>query len=589
MRVTGASLSTMVVALLWAMPAAAVPPGFKAKADALLAEGFAADAPGVAVIVMDDGKVAYSAARGLADIDTKRQITPDTVFRLGSITKQFTAAVILQLAESGKLSLSDPISKFLPEFPKPAGDVTVRQLLSHTSGLQTFTPGTSKANELTATESLVAEIRGKPMQAAAGAQYSYNNGGYVLLGAIIEKVTGRAWYQAVEEHITRPLALTAIRYGVEEANVPAMARGYARMGGKIVPSQPFHMSFVHAAGALTGTVGDLAKWAKALHGGKVVKSETYRQMIARTRLTSGEQVAYAMGLENGEVRGRPTIGHGGRINGFAAESLYVPKEDLFVAVIANILPGGNTSTDSTALRLAGLALNDPYPSFTRAEVAMAQLEPLLGLYTWKGGVWLLSTRDGKMLLSRNLGGDVELSPAGGDRFFLPGTLEWLSIARDGAGKHVMTIHPGGTEKGETLVWSGRLPSAPPPANAPRAVEASASQGSAQSQVSGIWFGEVRNPENNSVVRSMLELKAEGETLTGAQIAGGTAPVPIKDGSVSGSKFTFLTSRGTSQNGIVTMKNIGEVKGDELTLAREVVGAAPSGGTPPPLVLKRVAR
>lgn len=464
--------AVLPLALIWSVPAAAVPADFKAKADTLLANSFPADAPGAAVIVMDDGKIAYSAGRGLANVDTRRPITPDTVFRLGSITKQFTAAVILQLVEEGKLSLSDPLSKFLPDYPKPGAAATVAQLLNHTSGIQNYTgiPGwmsSDKPATAVTTDSLIAEFREKADEFPAGTRFSYNNSGYVLLGAIIEKVTGKPWYVAVADRITKPLGLTTIRYGLDEPGISQMAAGYTDRDGKVAPARPIHMSVPHAAGALVGSVGDLAKWAKALHGGKVVKSETYQQMIARTRLSDGKEVDYAYGLSNGDVRGRRSIGHGGGIFGFSTASLYVPDEDVFVAVFANS-DEPRSSPDMTAVKLAALAINDPYPSFARVQVPTAELEPLVGIYKLAEGERRVFLRDGKLFTRRTGGSDLEAIPAGQGRFFYANSLTWFTAARDASGKPVMTFYQNGAKTPEVSAWTGPIPAEAAAVEVPRA-------------------------------------------------------------------------------------------------------------------------
>jgi CubicO group peptidase (beta-lactamase class C family) len=194
------------MALAAACPAEALPADFSAKADALVKKAYPANQPGAAVIVTDDGKTVYAAGHGLADLEAKTPITPATVFRLGSITKQFSAAIILQLVSEGKLSLDDRLSKFLPDYPKPGADATVRQLLNHTSGVQSYTaiPGwmaSDKPARALTTEQLISEFKDLPAPAKPGEAWAYNNSGYVLVGALIEKVAGKPWHQAIEERI----------------------------------------------------------------------------------------------------------------------------------------------------------------------------------------------------------------------------------------------------------------------------------------------------------------------------------------------------------------------------------------------------
>ena len=428
----------------------------------MIAASYAPDGPGAAAIVMDDGKVIYTAGRGLADVSKKQPIGADTVFRLGSITKQFTAAVVLQLVEEGKISLSDPLSKFLPDYPKPGADATVAQLLNHTSGIQSYTgiPGWMagpKPAQAVTTASLVAEFKDMPVEFERGTKWDYNNSGYVLLGAIIEKVTGKAWHEAVAERITRPLGLTSIRYGVGEEQVPRMAVGHTLNNKKVEPSRPIHMSVPHAAGALLGNVRDLAKWSHALHHGKVVKSETYRQMIARTRLSDGTEHPYAFGLRHEDVRDKKAIAHGGGIFGFSTYALYVPSDDVFVAVLTNS-DAPQTPASITTLRLAALAINDPYPTFERKAVAPREIEPLFGLYKSKETERRFFARDGKLFTRREDASDMPVYAAGEDRFFYgEDSLTWFKVKRDAAGKHVMEMYHGGGDEAEIATRTGPVP------------------------------------------------------------------------------------------------------------------------------------
>ena len=444
-------------------PANAAPADFSTKADAYLKTVYPADAPGVAVIVVDDGKVVYSGGRGLANIEAKQAITPSTVFRLGSITKQFTAAVVLQLVQEGKLSLSDPLSKFLPDYPKPGADATIAQLLNHTSGIKSYTgiPGWMMVEANTArpytTDEMIALFKDQPADFAVGSDHKYNNSGYVLLGAVIEKVTGKPWHAAVDERIVKPLGLKTIRYGELEATTPNMAVGYSQKDGKFSPARKIHMSVPHAAGALIGSVEDLAKWAEALHKGKVVSSATYAQMIAPTKLPNGKTENYGYGLAQRELRDLPSIGHGGGIFGFDTSSVYVPSEDVFIAVFANS-DDPVVEPDIVALKLGAMAVGKPFPDFEKASVAPSEIEPLLGLYQFEGGTRRFFAKDGRLFTRRSGGNDMEVWAAGKDRFFYgPANFTWFAVKRDTAGKHVMEMHQSGSEEALKSVRAGPVP------------------------------------------------------------------------------------------------------------------------------------
>jgi len=460
-----------------AAPVAAAPADLRARADAYLAATWPADRPGAAVIVTEHGRTIYAAGRGLADVERHRPITPATVFRLGSITKQFTAAVILQLADEGRLSLDDPLSRFIPDYPQPGASATVRQLLSHMSGIQSYTgiPGwmvEANINRPYTTAEMISVFRDRPSPSRPGERWAYNNSGYVLLGAIIERVTGMPWYEAVARRIARPLGLRTIRYGAAEEAVPLMAHGYTLSPeGAVRPADRIHMSVPHAAGALIGSVGDMARWAQALHHRRVVSAASYQQMTTPTRLPDGgtRPNGYGFGLVMGEMRGRRTIGHGGGIPGFATDSLYLPEQDIFVAVFANSdTPAPPPGV--TLRRLAAMALGVPYPEFTRVPIDAAAVEPFLGVYALSEGAGErhFYLRDGKLYVRRGREPESEVFAAGDNHFFYgPNNLTWFSTMRAADGALTMVLYPNGSATAERSRRTGPIPPEAPAVAVPR--------------------------------------------------------------------------------------------------------------------------
>jgi CubicO group peptidase (beta-lactamase class C family) len=458
-------------ALTVAAPAQAIPGDFKAKADALLKKSFPDTGPGAAVIVTDDGKVVYEAGQGLADVQAKTPITPGTVFRIGSITKQFSAAIMLQLVAEGKVSLDDKLLKFFPDYPKPGADATVAQLLNHTVGVQSYTgiPGwmveKNTARAYT-TEEMIAQFRDLPSPSKPGEKWAYNNSGYVLVGAVIEKVTGKPWHVNVEERIARPLRLTTIRYGVLEGQTPNMAKGYTLKEDKVAEALKIHMSVPHAAGALIGSVEDLAKWNAALHHGKIIPAELYAKMTAPTVMPDGPK-DYGYGIAPREVRSRKALGHGGGIFGFSTDSIYLPKEDVFVAVFAN---SDSPATDPgmVMLQLAALAIDDPFPTFQKAAFDAKAVEPWVGLYKVKDGERRIFLKDGKLYTQRTGGGGIEAFAAGNGKYFYENSLTWFELKRDAAGTPVVAMYQQGAVTAEVSPRAGDIPAELPVANVPRA-------------------------------------------------------------------------------------------------------------------------
>lgn len=461
-----------VAALALAAPAHSIPADFKERADQLLDQSFAADQPGVAVIVTDDGKVVYKSGRGLADLDAKRPITPATVFRMGSITKQFSAAIMLQLVAEGKVSLDDKLSKFLPDFPKPGADATIAQLLNHTVGVQSYTgiPGwmvEANTSRAYTTQQMIAEFKDLPAPSKPGEKWDYNNSGYVLVGAVIEQVTGKPWHVNVEERIAKPLGLKTIRYGELEATTPNMATGYTMASGKVAPALKIHMSVPHAAGALLGSVEDLAKWNDALHHGKVVRADLYARMIAPTVMPDGSTEDYGFGIAPREVRSRKAVGHGGGIFGFSTDSIYLPKEDLFVAVFTNS-DGPAASPGMIMQQLAALAIDDPFPTFHKTALDAAAVAPWVGLYKVKDGERRIFLRDGKLFTQRTGGAELEAFAAGDGKFFYANSLTWFELKRDPAGKPIVAVYQQGAVTPEVSPRAGDIPPEPTAAEVPRA-------------------------------------------------------------------------------------------------------------------------
>ena len=467
-RLAALAAATAIPLALPPVPALAQAPAsdaasFKASADAMLEAAYPANDPGAAVIVTRGGQVLYTAGRGLADLETGRRITPDTPFKLGSIAKQFTAAAVLQLVAEGAISLDDPLSRFFPDFPQPGARATVRQLLNHSSGIQDYTkiPGWLQRTGTRphTTAELVAEASKLPAKAEPGQSWEYNNTAYTMLGAIIEKVTGKAWHEVLTARVSQPLGLNTMAYGPAAQAAPSLARGYTEEGGRQRPAEGAHFSVAHAAGGAVASAVDLARWAHALHHGRVVSPALYKEMISPARLADGSTRPYGFGLRLREIRGRRALVHGGAGAGRDTDSVYIPSADLFVAVLAN---SDEPATDPSLLtrRLAALALGAPIPTFARESVDMAAIEPLFGSYSAeRGPPRRFFARDGKLYMGRG-DDEREVFAAGGDRFFFgPDDLDWFAITRRPDAAHVMEMH--GPELAAPI-RAVRTGAAPPP-------------------------------------------------------------------------------------------------------------------------------
>jgi D-alanyl-D-alanine carboxypeptidase len=354
-------------------------------AKAILEETYAADEPGAAIIVMEKGEIILQQGYGSANLEWQLPISSDTVFRIGSITKQFTAAGIILLNERGELSISDSISEYLPDYPTHGHNITIEHLLTHTSGIMSYTniAGYMEGGDIRhdlSTEELVDVFEDLPMEFAPGTSWNYNNSGYVLLGAIIEKVSGESYAEFIANNITGPLGLANTHYE-DSSIVPNRAAGYFAVGqGEYVNAAHLSMTQPHAAGSLISTVGDLATWNNALVNGELISQQSYEQMTAGFRLADGELYPYGFGLGLGKLREEPIIAHSGGIHGFSAYGLWHPEKQIYVAVLTNV-NGYPQSPTTTGKKVAAAIIGDPYPERKAITLNESQMSKYTGSYS----------------------------------------------------------------------------------------------------------------------------------------------------------------------------------------------------------------
>jgi CubicO group peptidase (beta-lactamase class C family) len=280
----------------------------------------------------------YERAHGFADLEFTVNADPETMFRIGSVTKQFTGAAIVKLAERGKLSVDDPLSRFLPDYPR-GDEITLRHLLTHTGGVPNYTNLGPKWEQVVARElsheELVALWKDMPLDFEPGTKWNYSNSGYYLLGMVIEKVSGQGYDAFLRDTFFDPLKLTRTRYDSNGEVLLNRAQGYGFAEGKFWNDQLIGMSQPGAAGALISTAGDLVRWQLALVGGKVVAPASFEEMTLPYLLEDGSDSHYGFGLMIAPQIGLPCISHGGGIFGFNSYLAYWPEEKLSISVISN--------------------------------------------------------------------------------------------------------------------------------------------------------------------------------------------------------------------------------------------------------------
>ena len=402
------------------------------QAGAILAEDIASNAPGASVLIAQDGQVIYRTARGRANLELDVPLSPNQVFRIGSLTKSFTAAAILKLGTTGKLSVDDPLSKFLLDFPN-GGHITLAQLLDHTAGVSdAWDVDPAKPQD---TSSLVKLIAGHAPDFAPGTAWAYSNSGYILLGAVIEKVTGQHWHVAIHNLLAQPLGLSQTAYYPDEALVPGRGVGYSQNDrGEVIHAPYASISGPGAAGALTSTVDDLFHWMRALATGRALPPRLYEAMATAKATAAGKPVHYGYGLMLGTVRGEPVVEHNGGIEGFASQLTYFPNQHVTVVVLANT-DARSPNPRSLAHRLGALTIGKPYIELHPLNTDDRQRQELCGTYRIDATAKrTLSIEDGKLLVQREGGPKQPLAMAQGDLLFFPhdGT-DYFQIIRDAHG------------------------------------------------------------------------------------------------------------------------------------------------------------
>lgn len=412
--------------------------------DAALSPYFKPDAPGGSVIVVKDGKTIFRKGYGMADVAKGIPMDAGAQHRIGSVTKQFTSTAILMLAEEGKLSLDDDITKFLPDYPANGKKITIEHLLTHTSGIVSYTGKktfrASIAQDLTPA-AMIDTFKNDPLEFEPGARYAYNNSGYFLLGAIIEKVTGMPYAKFVEQRIFVPLGMQDTAYEGHERGKAPRAAGHTKTPAGYGPSAQISMTLPYAAGSIVSTVDDLARWDAAITSGKLLKAASWQKAFTSYQTTDGKITNYGYGWHTRTLQGSPAVNHGGGIPGFSSHVIRLPQERVYVAVLRNN-DRDPVSSEVIASRAAAIAIGKPIPEFKPVALAPEKLADMVGKYRIdEKSVRSFVLEDGKLLTQRDDRPKSEIIAYGADRFFVPDSLVRMQFVRDGAGKvNAVTVY-----------------------------------------------------------------------------------------------------------------------------------------------------
>jgi CubicO group peptidase (beta-lactamase class C family) len=396
------------------------------------------------VIVARGAEVMLSKGYGPANIEWNIPNAPAARFRIGSLTKQFTAASILLLEERGKLSVDDLVKKHMPDAPEAWAAITIFHLLTHSSGIPNFTAFPDyAASELVPTtpEKTIARFKDKPLDFVPGERMSYSNSGYIVLGHLVEKLAGVPYAKFVQDNLFTPIGMKDSGYDSNTALIPRRAAGYVPTATGLVNAPPIHMSIPFAAGGLYSTTEDLLRWEQALFGGRVLSAQS---LVKMTTPFKGD---YAFGLVIRTVAGKKQIWHNGGIQGFNGMLAYYPDDKLTVAVLSNL---NGPNAEEIGAKLGTLATGGAVTlTSERKELTVppATLAQYAGVYALTPTVNMTITLEGSQLFAVLTGQPkVPMFPESESSFFLKIVDAQIEFVKDAAGNvSHLVLHQAGRD------------------------------------------------------------------------------------------------------------------------------------------------
>jgi D-alanyl-D-alanine carboxypeptidase len=394
-------------------------------------------------LVAKGGTVLVKKGYGMANVELDVPNSPETKFRLGSITKQFTATSILQIASQGKLSVEDKVSKYVPDAPAAWKDITIHHLLTHTSGLPNYTSFPDylkKMREPVTSLQLIAVFKDRPLDFEPGSKFRYSNSGYAALGYIIEKVSGEKYEDYLRKHIFDPLDMSDTGYDHDTTILKQRAAGYMlSKDGKIRNADYLDMSIPYSAGSMYSTLEDLYRWDRSLYTDKVLPRE-WREKMFTPFLNN-----YAYGWFRAPLFGHKMTSHGGGINGFSTAINRFPDDDVCIVVLSNL---ASSSIGALANALAAIVFGEKYElPVERKEISLDPklLDRYTGKYQLPDSVFYVA-REGNQLLAGPNNDKAPIFPASATRFFLKVLPAEIEFKLDASGKVTgMVLHQGGQQ------------------------------------------------------------------------------------------------------------------------------------------------
>ncbi len=336
---------------------------------------------GGVVLATRNGQVEYEKSFGKASLELDVDMTTANIFRIGSITKQFTAAAILRLQQEGKLSVTDNIARYISDYPSPGNQVTIEQLLTHSSGIANYTSLDQFDDLVRRTDfdplELIDFFKDEPMDFAPGEGFNYSNSGYIILGYIIEVVSGMPYAEYLQRSFFTPLGLKSTLYDNHSRIITGRVQGYQKTADGHQNADFLSMTVPYAGGSLLSTAGDLNKWITGLVKGDILNEQSLEILFTNHTLSNGRQINYGYGWRIGNIQGSKSIKHGGTVNGFTSYAIYMPADRLLVTILTNC--ECNQSLEIVASKMIALMMGNPF-QYDSLVLNRKQLRKFQGVY-----------------------------------------------------------------------------------------------------------------------------------------------------------------------------------------------------------------
>lgn len=435
------------------------------KVEGILEVAFPETEPGAAVIVLHHGEEILRRGYGMADLELGVPFGEDMVSRIGSITKQVTAVAVMILVERGRVSLDDPVRKFLPRLPESFNPIRIKHLLSHTSGIGDYMQTEEfdliiendyhdiVNEELDLNKILSIIVKSEPAF-EPGERYSYSNSNYFLLALIIEEISGESYFDFVKREVCKPAGMVNTHYTAGAEFVPGRVPVHVEYEGRIIksPHRCMGSTLGFGAGGLWSTVDDMARYNKALESGDLVTADTLAAMTRPFSLNDGSASRYGIGWQVAALKGRAMVFHGGDYLGYSSLVMRIPSEGVFIAILSNDGRIHAFNLEYPAKRIAAVLFGDPFPEWNAIEMTAEELRKYAGTYRIdENDVREFIVDGNRAYTSRNGRPRLETYPASDSTFFYTGTLSYIEFEFDEAGVPSKMIMRRDTGKDEVAL------------------------------------------------------------------------------------------------------------------------------------------